>query len=118
MWETWTGGRYTPDASWNHIMFGQFSDYTFKYLAGIRLLPGNRGWQNISISPLVGDPSTSPYFSQCPTPQVYANGRSICTNLSNVDASIVVPRGLIASSWTCGGPSNSERVLRICSLTP
>ena len=35
LWETWTGTRYQPTASWNHIMFGANSEWYYKELAGI-----------------------------------------------------------------------------------
>lgn len=32
LWETWTGSRYQPVASWNHIMFGSQSAWYFKFV--------------------------------------------------------------------------------------
>jgi len=85
LWETWTGSRYHQDASWNHIMFGQATDWSFKYLGGIQQAEGSRGFKQIVIKP-----------------QVYANGSSICGTLSSVEASLIMPVGLIRSSWQCG----------------
>ena len=34
LWETWTGSRYQPVASWNHIMFGSQSAWYFKSVFG------------------------------------------------------------------------------------
>lgn len=85
LWETWTGTRYQPRASWNHIMFGSQSAWYFQALAGIELAPNSRGWQNIRFAPKI--------FT--------STGASICSNLSFVEGSLVSPRGLIEASWHC-----------------
>ncbi|EGD77258.1 hypothetical protein PTSG_12712 [Salpingoeca rosetta] len=86
LWETWTGSRYDPVASWNHIMFGSQSAWYYQHLAGIQLSPGTRGYSNITFKP-----------------QVIGSRGAVCGNLSSVEASVVTPRGRIASSWACGG---------------
>ncbi len=91
MWETWTGATYKQDASWNHIMFGQYSDYAFKYLAGLKLVEGTRGFKQFTVYP-----------------RVFSNGTSICQNLSWVDASLITPIGMIRSSWSCGTAYSGE----------
>ena len=89
MWETWTGTEYEPTASRNHIMFGSNSDWSFKYLAGIQQTEEGRGWQELVLQPQVWNE---------------VRGVSICANLSSTEGSIITPRGLVAGSWTCGGP--------------
>eukprot|EP00750_Incisomonas_marina_P020197 INCI3819.1.p1 GENE.INCI3819.1~~INCI3819.1.p1 ORF type:complete len:646 (+),score=85.21 INCI3819.1:1504-3441(+) len=88
LWETWTGSRYQPVASWNHIMFGSQSAWYFKYLAGLRLSEGSRGWENVEFRPYVWAGAASP-------------PRSICGNLSSVEASVVTIRGPAAAAWQC-----------------
>eukprot|EP00043_Microstomoeca_roanoka_P006639 m.64551 g.64551 ORF g.64551 m.64551 type:complete len:1035 (+) comp13499_c0_seq1:75-3179(+) len=90
LWETWTGSMYDPVASWNHIMFGSQSAWYYQYLAGIRMANGTRGYSNIVFKP-----------------EIIGSSGSVCANLSSVEASLVTPRGLIASSWGCGSAISS-----------
>merc|ERR1719460_2429139 len=76
LWETWTGTQYQPTASRNHIMFGSNSDWYFKFLAGLQMRPGTRGWQQLSLKPEV-------YNAR--------RGVSICANLSSTQGSIETP---------------------------
>ena len=89
LWETWTGSRYAPDASWNHIMFGSNSGWYFESLAGIQLYPGTRGFQRVLFKPSVWAAAASP-------------PASICGNLSFVTASVNTIRGLATAKWQCG----------------
>jgi alpha-L-rhamnosidase len=98
LWETWTGTRYQPTASWNHIMFGANSEWYYKWLAGIRQADGGRGFDKLLLAPQVW------------TPQM-PNSRGICGNLSSVDASMTTPRGPIIASWSCG----PEHANQVCS---
>jgi len=79
LWENWPGDRYTTYGSRNHIMFGSQSDWYFKVLGGINLVPGTVGWTNILYKPDV-------------------NGL-VKTDLTSVSSSIRTHRGLIESSW-------------------
>ena len=89
LWETWTGSRYAPVASWNHIMFGSQSAWYFSDLAGIAMEPGSRGWQRLRLAPQI--------WASAATPP-----RSVCANLSFIDASTKTIRGRAAAAWTCG----------------
>eukprot|EP00656_Telonema_subtile_P053457 TRINITY_DN7765_c0_g1_i1.p2 TRINITY_DN7765_c0_g1~~TRINITY_DN7765_c0_g1_i1.p2 ORF type:complete len:371 (+),score=51.51 TRINITY_DN7765_c0_g1_i1:1763-2875(+) len=93
LWETWTGSRYAPAASWNHIMFGSNSDWYFKYLAGLMQTEESRGWQQLELKPEVWND---------------ARGVSICQNLSSTAASLDTPRGLIRAAWTCGQANTTQ----------
>ena len=86
LWENWVGTTYEPSGSRNHIMFGSNSDWYYKYLAGITMAEGTRGWQQLKLKPEVWNKHR----------QV-----SICVNLSSTSASIVTPRGKVAASWDC-----------------
>ena len=97
LWEQWGYAEspsgpihLNPDsgASLNHVMFASCSAWFFQYLAGIRMAPGAnaRGWQRIELYPRVWIPAIH---------------ESICVNLSHVSASIVTPRGLLKSEWSC-----------------
>lgn len=88
LWETWTGSRYQPSASWNHIMFGSQSAWYYKYLAGLRMAEGSRGWESVEFRPHVWAGAASPT-------------RSICANLSFVQAEVVTIRGEVSAQWTC-----------------
>ena len=88
LWETWTGTRYDPAASWNHIMFGSQSAWYFESLAGIQLAEGSRGWQRLLLAPKVWAGAASP-------------PASICGNLSYVSASVDTIRGKAAAAWEC-----------------
>ena len=86
LWETWTGTRYVPASSRNHIMFGSNSDWYFKYLAGLNMAETSRGWQQLVLKPEVWN----------------AKRRvSVCANLSSTQASIDSPRGVISAQWSC-----------------
>ena len=95
LWETWTGSRYTPVASWNHIMFGSQSAWYYEHLAGLQLAPGSRGWQRLLLKPAVWAGAATP-------------PRSICANLSFASASIDTIRGRAAAAWQCGGVSRDS----------
>jgi len=95
LWETWTGTRYAPAASWNHIMFGSQSAWYFESLAGIQLAPGARGWQRLLFKPAVWAGAASP-------------PRSLCGNLSYVDASVDTIRGRAAAAWQCPSASSTS----------
>eukprot|EP01004_Peranema_trichophorum_P002698 NODE_1736_length_1831_cov_65.029859_g1473_i0.p1 GENE.NODE_1736_length_1831_cov_65.029859_g1473_i0~~NODE_1736_length_1831_cov_65.029859_g1473_i0.p1 ORF type:complete len:488 (+),score=93.46 NODE_1736_length_1831_cov_65.029859_g1473_i0:103-1464(+) len=86
LWETWTGSRYAPNASWNHIMYGSQGAWYYQTLAGINMAPQSRAWKQIVLFP-----------------KVYASASqvSICSELSYVRASVNTLRGVITSSWTC-----------------
>merc|ERR1712139_731071 len=86
LWETWTGSTYAPKASWNHIMFGSNSEWYYKYLAGLNLAEGTRGWQHIEFHPRIWSKRA---------------GTSICANLSSVQASVATPRGAATAAWAC-----------------
>ena len=92
LWETWTGSTYQPVASWNHIMFGSNSDWYYKYVAGLRMVEGTRGWQQLEFQPHVWVP---------------AIGQSICANLSSAQASLLTARGEVAAAWSC--PSKASQ---------
>ena len=91
LWETWTGSRYAPDASWNHIMFGSQSAWYYESLAGLQLAPGSRGFERLLLKPSVWAGAASPPVS-------------ICSNLSFVTASVKTIRGIAAAAWQCGEP--------------
>ena len=96
LWETWTGSRYSPVASWNHIMFGSQSAWYFSGLAGLASAPGSRGWQRLRLAPGVW---------------ASAANTSVCSNLSFIDASVDTIRGRAAASWSCengGGACDVE----------
>ena len=86
LWENWVGTTYQPSGSRNHIMYGSNSDWYYKYLAGITMVEGTRGWQQLKLKPEVWNKHR----------QV-----SVCANLSATAASIVTPRGKVAASWEC-----------------
>jgi len=88
LWETWTGSRYEPKASWNHIMFGANSEWYYKELAGIvtdSTDPVFAGWKKLTLFPKV----------------MTAAGADICGRLSSVEASMVTTRGPISAAWAC-----------------
>jgi hypothetical protein len=86
LWDNWVGTTYQPSGSRNHIMYGSNSDWYYKYLAGITMVEGTRGWQQLKLKPEVWNKHR----------QV-----SVCANLSSTAASIVTPRGKVAASWEC-----------------
>lgn len=75
-------------------MFGSNSDWYYKFVAGIAMAQGSRGWQQLVLQPEVWN---------------MHRGVSICANLSSTEASIDTPRGLISAAWKClpGNSGNS-----------
>lgn len=105
LWETWTGSRYKPDQSWNHIMFGSQSAWYFSDLAGLRLAEGSRGWQNLTFAPQVWASAAQPPVS-------------ICSQLSSVEASTKTIRGLAAASWACPSLNSSAHLFVYNTTVP
>ena len=94
LWETWTGTRYQPTASWNHIMFGTNSEWYFKELAGIVL---TQLTQFLQAGRKVLFPKV-----------VTAGGTDICSQLSSVESLAHY------DAWGCGrrlarGPVHRKR---------
>jgi hypothetical protein len=86
LWETWTGTRYDPAASWNHIMFGATTEFFFRHLAGIQQPPTGTGFSAINFKPSI---LLSPAHL------------TICANLSSVKGTMRRPHGEISASWEC-----------------
>ena len=97
LWQEWDGSR-----SLNHIMFGSFSEFFYKGLAGINTDPQHPGFKHFYLTP------------QC------------LSGLDWVKASHQSPYGFITSEWTRQGkeiiyqftiPPNSEATVEIPSET-
>ena len=67
----------------------------FGDLAGLRMVPGARGWRELRIAPRVWAPAAP------------GGGASICGVLPGVAATLATVRGAAASSWACGGRAGS-----------
>ncbi len=81
--ESWAGLR---DVSNNHMMLGHLMEWFYSGLAGIRQLPGSKGYENILIAPdIVGD-------------------------LTWVEATCRTIRGEIVSSWKISGGNLTMKV--------
>jgi len=79
-------------------MFGSNSDWYYKYIAGIKMKEGTRGWQQIVFDPHVWVPAV---------------GKSICANLSSAQGSIATSRGRVAAAWSC-----LEENQKTCAVAP
>lgn len=64
----------------NHIMFGTVSSWFYRYLCGIDVPLGSRGYDNITIRPVgVGVPGA--------------------VNLTEVSCSVQTPHGQVSAAW-------------------
>jgi hypothetical protein len=109
LWELWNSDSQGPSMnSRNHIMFGTISSWFYRYVCGIDVAEGSRGYDVITIRPTgLGVPGS---------------------DLSNASCSVGSPHGTVASAWTaptvpgntsrastCGVGTESQAVMLSCA---
>ena len=93
LWELWNSDTQGPSMnSRNHIMFGTISSWFYRYLCGVDVPLGSRGYDNITIRPVgVGIPGAM--------------------NLTSASCSVLTPHGKLSASWqgpAVPGPAHGE----------
>jgi len=81
LWELWNSDTQGPGMnSRNHIMFGTVSSWFYRYLCGIDVPKGSKGYDSVSIRPVgVGIPGA---------------------DLTSATCEVGTPHGPVRSSWT------------------